>query len=191
MEQAVQSDGARNGMDRNDLWVFAYGSLLWDPGFEPAETARARLLGYRRSFCMWSFHYRGTEEAPGLVLALDEEEGVVCDGLALRPRREEGEAVRTAIRSRELVSDAYEERELALRLEDGREVLAMGFVVRRGHRQHACVDAETQARTIARARGLRGLNIDYLANTAAQLRDLGITDPEIDALLLRARALGG
>lgn len=140
---------------------------------------------------MWSFHYRGTEEAPGLVLALDEEEGAACDGLALRPRREEAEAVRTAIRSRELVSDAYEERELALRLEDGREVLAMGFVVRRGHRQHACVDPETQARTIAGARGLRGPNIDYLASTAAQLRDLGITDPEIDALLLRARALGG
>jgi cation transport protein ChaC len=82
------------------------------------------------------------------------------------------------------------ERELPLRLEDRREVVAMGFVVRRGHRQHACVDAETQARTIARARGLRRPNIDYLANTAAQLRDLGINDPEIDALLAQTRALG-
>ena len=191
MERAVQSDGARNRMNRDDLWVFAYGSLLWDPGFEPAEISRARLLGYRRSFCMWSFHYRGSEEAPGLVLALDQEEGAVCDGLALRPRTDEAEAVQAAIRSRELVSDAYEERELPLRLEDGREVLAMGFVVRRGHRQHAGVDAETQARTIARARGARGPNIDYLANTAAQLRDLGITDPEIEALLVRARALEG
>ena len=175
--------------DDRDIWVFAYGSLLWDPGFEPEETVRARLAGFRRSFCMWSFHYRGTEEAPGLVLALDEEEGASCEGLALRPRAEEAEAVLALVRARELVSDAYEERELPLRLADGREVRAMGFVVRRGHRQHACVDAETQARTIAGARGLRGPNIDYLANTAAHLRELGIHDPEMEALLLRARAL--
>ena len=172
-----------------EFWVFAYGSFLWDPGFEPKETARARLLGYRRSFCMWSIHYRGTEETPGLVLALDEEEGATCEGLALRPRPEEAEAVRAAIRKRELVSDAYEERRLPLRLKDGREVVAMGFVLRRGHRQHACVGAETQARTIAQAQGIRGPNIDYLANTATQLRDLGIDDPGIDALLARAKAL--
>ena len=175
--------------DDVDLWVFAYGSLLWDPGFEPEERVRARLRGYRRSFCMWSIHYRGTEEAPGLVLALEDEAGADCDGLALRPRAEEAEAVREAIRARELVSDAYEERALPLRLEDGREVVAMAFVVRRGHRQHACVDAETQARTIAGARGVRGPNIDYLVNTAARLGELGIQDREIEALLERARAL--
>lgn len=179
-------------MGNDDVtWVFAYGSLLWDSGFEPEETAPARLVGFRRSFCMWSFHYRGTEEAPGLVLALEEEEGASCEGLALRPREAEAGAVLAAIRARELVSDAYEERVLPLRLADGREVRALAFVVRRGHRQHACVDAETQARTIAGARGLRGPNIDYLANTAAHLRALGIADPEIEALLARARALGG
>lgn len=177
--------------NRHDVWVFAYGSLLWDPGFLPEESVRARLSGFRRSFCMWSIRYRGTEDAPGLVLALDKEDGATCDGLALRPRADEAEAVLAAVRSRELVSDAYEESELDLRLEDGREVRAMGFVVRHGHRQHACVDAETQAQTIARARGLRGPNIDYLANTAAQLRELGIRDPEIEALLDRAQALSG
>ena len=53
------------------MWVFGYGSLLWNPGFEPIEQMRADLPGYRRSFCMLSIHHRGTPEDPGLVLALD------------------------------------------------------------------------------------------------------------------------
>lgn len=173
------------------VWVFAYGSLLWDPGFAPEETVRARLAGYRRGFSMWSFHWRGTEAAPGLVLALEEEQGARCEGLALRPRASEAEAVLAAIRARELVSDAYEERRVALALEDGREAQAVAFILRRGHRQHAALDAEAQARVIARAQGLRGPNIDYLARTAAQLRELGLPDPEMEALLARARALSG
>ena len=172
-------------------WVFAYGSLLWSPGFEPEESVRARLRGYRRSFCMWSFHYRGTEETPGLVLALDEEEGAACEGLALRPRAGEAAEAIGQVRQRELVSDAYEERRVSLELKDGREVEALAFVVRRGHRQHACVDFETQAGTIARARGQRGPNLEYLTNTAEQLRRLGSHDPEIEALSERARGLSG
>ena len=54
-----------------DLWVFGYGSLLWNPGFAVAETRQACLHGWRRSFCMTSIHHRGTLDAPGLVLALD------------------------------------------------------------------------------------------------------------------------
>ena len=140
---------------------------------------------------MRSIRCRGTEEAPGLVLALDEEEGASCDGLALRPRAAEAGAVLAALRARELISDAWGERELPLRLADGREVRAITFVVRRGHRQHACGDAEEQARIISGARGPRGPSIDYLADTAAHLRTLGIVDPEIEALLAPARALGG
>ncbi len=183
--------GSRDVTDASSLWLFAYGSLLWDAGFEPAESVRARLGGYRRSFCLWSFHYRGTEERPGLVLALDEDAGASCDGLALRPRLEQAERVIEEVRRRELVSDAYEERRVPLRLEDGRLVDGVAFVVRRGHRQHASVDHETQARTIAVARGERGPNMDYLANTAAELRRIGLPDPEIESLLARAMALAG
>ena len=53
------------------MWVFGYGSLLWNPEFPVAETRLARLAGWHRSFCMRSIHHRGTVEAPGLVLALD------------------------------------------------------------------------------------------------------------------------
>ena len=66
------------------LSVFGYASLLWNPGFPVAERVQARLHGYARSFCMYSIHHRGTEAEPGLVLALDEQDGAFCDGLALR-----------------------------------------------------------------------------------------------------------
>jgi cation transport protein ChaC len=170
-------------------WVFAYGSLLWDAGFEPAETARARLAGWRRSFCMWSIRWRGMAEAPGLVLALDREEGASCEGLALRLPDEAAPAILRAIRARELVSDAYEERRLPVALADGREVEALAYVIRPGHAQHACLPPEEQARTIARARGARGPNRDYLTRTVARLRELGIRDPEVEALLARVDAL--
>ena len=175
--------------DGNDLWIFAYGSLLWDPGFTPAETARARLDGWRRSFCMWSFRFRGTEEAPGLVLALDADRQASCQGLALRVDPAQKEEVMATLRGRELITGAYEERVLPLALQDGREVEAVVYVIRRDHPQYACVDAETQARTIARARGKRGPNIDYLTSTAAQLAEHGIRDAELETLVARARAL--
>ncbi|TNC50151.1 gamma-glutamylcyclotransferase [Rubellimicrobium rubrum] len=175
--------------DRTDLWLFAYGSLLWDPGFEPARSVRARLDGWRRSFCMWSFHYRGTEERPGLVLALDEDAGAFCEGVALKVEPERRDEVLDKVRSRELVSDAYEERWLSVTLTDGQAVTAVTYVVRRDHRQYASVDLDTQARTIVEARGLRGRNMEYLSNTAAQLLRLGIQDAQIEALIERTRSL--
>ena len=65
------------------LWVFGYGSLLWNPGFEPAAKVKAVLKDYHRSFCMLSIHHRGTVEEPGLDLALDESDST-CTGVAFR-----------------------------------------------------------------------------------------------------------
>ena len=175
--------------DARDLWIFAYGSLLWDPGFQPAESARARLVGWRRSFCMWSHMFRGTEEVPGLVLALDAEPAATCEGVVLRVAKGQEDEVLAALRARELITGAYEERILPVALEDGRSVEAVAYVIRRDHHQYACVDAETQALTIARAHGQRGPNIDYLVRTAARLAEHGIHDPELEALLARARSL--
>ena len=71
-------------MDRRNTWIFGYGSLMWNPGFAPAEQVLGRLTGFARSFCMWSIHHRGSPEDPGLVLALDAEENTTCDGMAFR-----------------------------------------------------------------------------------------------------------
>jgi cation transport protein ChaC len=174
-----------------DLWVFGYGSLLWDPGFAPAERVAARLEGWHRSFCMLSIHHRGTEEEPGLVLALDAAEGAVCRGAAMRVAAGEEEAVLAMLRARELISSAYVERVIAVALDDGRTVAATTYVIDPAHRQYCRFDLETQAQMIARAQGGRGLNRDYLYATAAHLADEGMGDGDLDWLVGRVRSLTG
>lgn len=171
------------------VWVFAYGSLIWNPGFEPAERRLAVLRDFRRSFSMRSIHHRGSEARPGLVLALDFEEGAACRGVALRlPEEGQGEALRT-LRERELVSSAYVER--AVRLETGVGPLgALAFVMSRDHPQYAGgLPLDVQAGIIATAQGGRGPNDEYLFSTVEALASLDIRDAELERLadLVRAR----
>ena len=91
-----------------DLWVFGYGSLIWNPGFEVEERRIARLPGWHRSFCMSSIHHRGTEEAPGLVLALDEAPGEHCDGVAFRVAAARRDATIAYLRDRGVAADQLE-----------------------------------------------------------------------------------
>ena len=164
------------------LWVFAYGSLLWNPGFEPAERRRATLRDFHRSFAMRSIHHRGSEEKPGLVLALDFEEGASCTGLALRVRDEERREVMAALRERELISSAYLEKRVALETEGG-PLTALAFVIDRDHQQYCGgLPLDVQADIIAVARGGRGPNADYLAETVRALRDLEIEDADLSQL---------
>lgn len=163
------------------MWVFAYGSLLWDPGFEVAEEIRADLNGYIRSFCMRSVRYRGTDENPGLVLALDAGEGF-CAGMALRVEEEKAAQVLDYLRERELISSAYNEAWLDIDLADGRTVNAVTYVINREHDQYCAEKLEDQPMIIANAEGSRGPNPEYLFKTANLLHDLNIADPDLDWL---------
>ena len=174
------------------MWVFGYGSLVWNPGFEAVERVIARLPGYRRSFCMRSVHHRGTPEAPGLVLALDRAAETACSGVALRAAADHADEVLAYLRARELISAAYHETRLPVTLSDGREVEAVTYVVDADHPQYCGgLDLEEQAQIIARAHGGRGANTEYLFQTNAHLRDLGLGDDELDWLVQRVRALCG
>ncbi len=171
------------------MWVFGYGSLLWNPGFSPAETRRAVLRDYHRSFCMLSIHHRGTETDPGLVLALDETPGATCTGVAFRVNPSEEEPVLAQLRERELISSAYLERMLDVTLDDDTVVPTLAYVINRDHVQYCQFDLETQAQMIARSVGGRGPNTEYLYNTAAHLTEMGIKDADMDWLVNRVRAL--
>lgn len=174
------------------LWVFGYGSLIWNPGFAVAERAIARLPGWHRSFCMWSIHHRGTVEVPGLVLALDALQGAICQGVAFRAEPGTETATLLELRARELVSSAYLERVLPVDLADGRRIEAVTYVVDPTHAQYTgALALERQAEIIARARGGRGENCDYLWSTAAHLAELGIEDPDLTKLAARVRRLRG
>ena len=171
------------------MWVFAYGSLIWNPDFPVAERALACLSGWQRSFCMRSIHHRGSVEDPGLVLALDAAPQACCNGLALRVVPGHEPATLAALRERELISSAYLERRLPLDLADGRRVTALAYVIDPDHVQYCRLDPETQAQIIARAQGGRGSNRDYLFATARHLNELGIADAELDALAARVAGL--
>lgn len=170
------------------LWVFGYGSLIWDPGFPVAERRIATLDGWHRSFCMRSIHHRGTVENPGLVLALDRAESTSCTGLAFRVAPGQEATTLFALRERELVSSAYLEAILPVSTDAG-PLQALTYVIDPDHVQYCHIDREEQARIIARAVGRRGRNCDYLWSTAAHLAELGIRDPDLDWLADRVRAL--
>lgn len=172
------------------MWVFGYGSLLWNPGFEVAESVIATLPDYARSFCMRSIHHRGTEADPGLVLALDQQAGQVCAGIALRVQPGSEAQTLAYLRERELISSAYVEKELAVALEDGRKVTALIYVIDEAHEQY-CGDLplEEQAQIIAQAVGGRGPNTEYLYNTADHLTSVGLEDAALNWLAARVREI--
>lgn len=170
------------------LWVFGYGSLLWNPGFEPAQVKTAVLHDYARSFCMLSIHHRGTDDDPGLVLALDAQVGAQCTGVAFQVKPEEETEVLAALRARELISSAYVEEQVTLHAED-RPITALAYVIDPDHVQYCNYDLETQAQMIARAVGGRGPNTEYLYNTAAHLTKMDIRDDDMAWLVTRVQAI--
>jgi glutathione-specific gamma-glutamylcyclotransferase len=170
------------------LWVFGYGSLIWDPGFPVAERRIARVTGWHRSFCMRSIHHRGTVESPGLVLALDRADGAACTGVAFRVAPGAEAATLAALRERELVSSAYLEEVLTVETDRGL-LTALTYVIDPDHAQYCHLNLAEQARIIAQAAGGRGLNRDYLWATAAHLADLGIGDPDLEWLAAEVRRL--
>jgi cation transport protein ChaC len=172
------------------MWVFGYGSLLWNPGFEVAEQVMATLPDYERSFCMLSIHHRGSEAEPGLVLALDELAGASCQGVALRSTPGTEKSTLEYLRERELISSAYLEKMLNITLQCGREVTAVTYVIDPLHVQYCGgLPLEQQAQIIAKAQGGRGPNSEYLYNTADHLQALGVADTDLDWLSRRVAAI--
>jgi glutathione-specific gamma-glutamylcyclotransferase len=171
---------------RKPLWVFGYGSLMWNPGFETPETQAARLQGWHRAFCIYSEHYRGTPERPGLILGLLP--GGSCRGLAHRLPRERYDAVRRYLVVREIDNDGvYEEAVRPLQLADGRTVDALVYLADRRHRQFAGKLPPSRAlKLIRQGHGATGSNIDYVKNTVRHLRELGLRDRALEELARRA-----
>jgi cation transport protein ChaC len=171
------------------LWVFAYGSLIWNPGFPFAERRTARLPGFRRAFCLRSIRYRGTPEAPGLVLGLDPAEGEACRGVAFRAEPGREPEVRAYLRWREMATDSYHETFQTVEVDELGPIRALAYVMDVAHEQYARLDLEAQAAIIATSHGPAGPNRDYLHQTAAHLRELGLEDPEMETLDRMVRAM--
>jgi cation transport protein ChaC len=179
-------------MDRNpahaaeDLWVFAYGSLMWRPDFSFVERVEARLVGAHRALCVYSFVHRGTPERPGLVLGLDH--GGTCRGIAYRVNAAERAETVAYLRAREQVTSVYREcmRPIWLKREPQRRVPALCYMVDRGHAQYAGrLSLEQQLHHVRQGHGQSGANRDYVIATVGALEQLGYRETDLHLLAER------
>lgn len=171
-----------------DLWVFAYGSLMWDPGFEFEEVLKAQISGYQRAFCLKDeLGARGTLEVPGLMAALDVGEG--CTGLAFRIAREDLEQETEILWRREMVTGVYVPTIVHAATILG-DVKCVTFVANHeAKRIRNDLTREEKVRYLATGAGILGTSLEYIENLADHLLALEIDDPYVFSLLEEAHAL--
>ena len=178
----------RRQLPNSDVWLFAYGSLIWNPIFRFVEHRVDTIYGWHRRFCLWTPLGRGTPDNPGLVLGLDR--GGSCRGIAFRISAADVLSELLLVWRREMVVGSYIPR--WVRLVDGTEAIA--FVVNRCHSGYADnVSLETTVNSIATASGELGSCSDYLMQTVNGLMTVGIKDKQLlllrDQVIARQRSL--
>jgi len=167
---------------RGGVWLFAYGSLLWNPEIDHSERVLARVHGWHRRFCLWQWSFRGSPAQPNLMLALDA--GGACNGVLLRVPGGADLADRLEpVWKRELGAFGYLARWVLARVA-GRQVAALAFVANRGNRQRYAgrVDRPLLVDCLASAEGESGSGAEYLCNTVAALRRAGAPDTTLERL---------
>ena len=174
-------------LPRGDLWIFGYGSLMWDPGIPHIDWAPALVYGYHRELCIYSSRWRGTPNQPGLVLGLDR--GGACRGVAFRVAASDVKTALDALWEREMRRGIYHPRLLRARLpRGGARVLA--FVANSKHPGYAgTLPIERTAQLVANCCGDRGPNVEYLARTLRHLEELGVHDHHLVRVMEAVRAL--
>lgn len=169
-----------------EVWLFGYGSLMWNPCIDYLDRQPALLYGYHRSFCLRAPTGRGSPECPGLMLAL--KPGGSCRGIAYRIDPQLADTEFDIVWNREMVSGAYQARLLTIRTPLGRQWAAT-FVVNRAHPRYLPeIGTDEAATMIARAKGWLGSCAEYLFNTVEHLDQLGVRDGALHELQRRVQA---
>ena len=165
---------------QDDVWLFAYGSLMWNPDPEFADRLSAHLQGWHRSFCLWQWRYRGTRERPGLMMALDV--GGSCSGAVFRIPGPDASARLAKVWYREMIGRAYRPIWVDVSTEQG-NIKAITFVADlESHRYAGKIPEEEAARYIASACGHIGPSAEYLLETYLHCEQCGINDPMLARL---------
>lgn len=174
--QAILIEAAKAGT----LWVFGYGSLIWNPIIDVAEMKPARLEGYARRFCVWAPIGRGSPECPGLWLGLDE--GGACDGMALRLEPGKWDDETLILWRREMISGVYIPAWLPVEIDGERQGCCV-FLANPEHERYATeIDWQRKVEAIAHAQGSLGTCRSYLESLAERLADAGMSDDYIERL---------
>lgn len=173
------------GRLERDLWVFAYGSLIWDPAVQVEEYRYGTLTGWHRSFCMKLEGGRGSHDRPGLMAALDE--GGHCDGVVFRIPAQLVDCETRFMWRREMFSGSYRPIFLEVTTPQG-PVDALTFVMDRDNcRYMPDMSEDDAARIIAVAEGNLGPNFAYLDALVRHLAELGIEDVRMIRLHAKAQ----
>ena len=160
-----------------DVWVFGYGSLVWNPAFEYAEKRRGRIYGFHRAYCIWSHLGRGTPDNPGLMLALDR--GGSCCGAGFRIAPDQLEEELSILWAREMAMNSYVPTWVTVHTEEG-PVNGLTFTIDRSHARYVGrLPPDIVAGHLATAEGYLGTSAEYLENTVAHLAELGIHDAKL------------
>ena len=168
-----------------DLWVFAYGSLMWRPAFDFIETHTGLVHGLHRSFCVYSHFHRGNRKRPGLVLGLDK--GGSCKGVLYKVSAKSAKSVVKYLIKREMVTNVYLPRWVSVHF-NNKVVRAHTYALSRKHIQYAGkLNANKAAKYIRKSKGVSGSNIEYLINTIKYLEKLNINTSEFNDLLILAK----
>ena len=173
----------RGPKSKATIWLFAYGSLLWEPSLFRFRHHPALLRGYHRALCLYSFIYRGTRARPGLVLGLDR--GGSCRGMVIELTGAAGKAAMKEIIARENVVEVYRIRDVEVTLLGGkpRRVRGVTFVADRDHGQYAGkLSPRMVLKLLRQGKGEKGLAADYLRDTVARLEALGIRDRALEKI---------
>lgn len=171
--------------EADPLLYFAYGSQIWAPSFNLGRRMAGAVEGYRRDYCIYSFIYRGTEEAPGLVLGLREDHASSVQGMVYEIAAAE---LKTIFRQ-EMKNAAYLPRWVSVSLAEGEACEALSFIARPEHSQFADLSLTEQAQTIITGSGQRGSSLDYFVNTNEALKQLDVQSTSFRALELEIQRL--
>ena len=172
-----------------DIWVFGYGSLMWNPALNVTESRPARVTGWTRSFCLQLIIGRAMPDKPGLMLAIEPGEGMT--GVVHRIDRACVDSETTILWMREMLSGAYTSVWIDCDTDDG-PVRAITFVINKSHNRYAgTLPLDEQARRIATAEGQAGNNRDYLYRCHAELKRMGVADPYVEALFSAVTEITG
>jgi len=156
------------------VWVFAYGSLIWNPVIHYIDRQVGRVYGFHRRFCLWTPLGRGTPENPGLMLGLDR--GGCCRGIVYQISPDLVQPELLLLWRREMVVGSYIPRWVKVTTSE-RSLFAIAFLIDRSRSSYAGnLDMATTVQTLATAQGELGSSVDYLNQTIAGLAQAGIYD---------------
>lgn len=177
-----------SSMPEGDLWIFGYGSLIWNPEVAHSENLPARVWGWKRTLRMWSRINRGSEQDPGLVFALMA--GGSCRGIVLRVPRAQAERELRLLWRREMPRAVYDPRWLRCHTPHG-PVRALAFTLSGFSPSYTGpLDEARLLRVLQTCRGRYGTSLDYVLRTAHALRKSGIRDEAVERLVALAQLHG-